>query len=723
LSNQPSQPTRTPEEDKQASDCKVSFSQFVKTFWELVPGAGKVTWNWHLDVICDELQEVAQRVFNNESRTHDLILNVPFGTSKSTLTSILFPAWVWANMPSARFICASHTDKLVNDLSSKCRSVITSERYTTLFPNITLVKDTESYFRNSQGGDRNTCTVGGKTPTGFHAHFILIDDPIDPQGARSEVELETASKFMTEVIPSRVVDKLVSVTILIMQRLHHRDPTKVMLDVAAKADTVPARRVCLPGELTDDVQPAELRDRYIDGLMDVRRLPRPVLKEYRARLGEYGYAGQVLQNPSPPGGGMFKRPYFNKRVKAAPWNCERILAVDRASTQDGGCYSALVLMAKDHEGNFYVEHCVHGQWEPQERNRQIKAEALRCRSRYGPNHQPVIYIEAERGSTGLESFQNIVRMLAGFIVKEDQPTGSKDVRAEPWSTACSAGIVSVVEDGTWNVEGYIEEHCLFRPDAAVKRLGKWKDQVDASSMAFNLLANTKTIPPMRTFHLGVGNKPKHLMIVVCKTSDLPLATIELSSLLVTIQDPERQGEQCERILNGARAVNGQIGGTSEKFTGVEGDGGDTIASGGAYRTNYAAGSEVGGECRKTDEIPLHAMSKMVDNLTLRFADIEPEAIQEEWETILPEFNAKPSEVIITLDHGKKLWAFLLKKRPTPIECIVFTSPNGRRALSIAKVVAEKLRLPEPSTMNADVEPTPNKHITKMVKSTRSMVVT
>ncbi len=675
--------------------------------------------------MCDELQEVAQRVFTNQPRTHDLILNVPPGTSKSTITSILFPAWVWANMSSARFICASHTDKLVNDLSAKCRSIITSEKFTTFFPGITLMKDTESYFRNNHGGDRNTCTVGGKTPTGFHAHFILIDDPIDPQGARSEVELETASKFMTEVIPSRVVDKQVSVTILIMQRLHHRDPTKVMLDVASMEGTTPTRRICLPGELTNDVQPEQLREKYVDGLMDPRRFPRSVLREYLQRLGKYSYAGQILQNPTPPGGGMFERPFFNRRVKAAPWNCQRIIYWDRAATLEGGCYTAGVLIAKEGEnGPYYVEHVTHGQWEPRERNKRIVAEAIRCRSRYGPNHQPKIVIECERGSTGLESFQNIAAMLSGFVVEEDQPTGSKDVRAEPWSSQCAAGNVIVVEDGTWDVEGYINEHCLFRPDNAIKRLGKWKDQVDASSGAFNLLANTKTIALMRTFHYGAANKLKHLMVLVCKTSDLPQAIIELGTLLVSIKDPE------PRVNHAIEGQNGTIqvanAGTTQGEASSRSGGNGSTQNGTSRVGKGHSDVELPGETRSPasgeSQTPPHSCSKLIDSLTLKFADLVPEAMQEQWETILPEFNAKPSDVIITQEQGKKLWSFLLKKRPSPIECLVFTSPNARRAISVAKVVCQQFRLPDPTIMNAEVEPSPNPHVMEMVKRTRNMVI-
>src|SRR5690554_4113834 len=83
----------------EADICRSSFTEFVKRFWGTVPGAGKLIWNWHLEVFCDELQALAERVFLNLPRLHDEVINVSPGTSKSTVCSILFPAWVWTRMP------------------------------------------------------------------------------------------------------------------------------------------------------------------------------------------------------------------------------------------------------------------------------------------------------------------------------------------------------------------------------------------------------------------------------------------------------------------------------------------------------------------------------------------------------------------------------------------------------------------------------------------------
>src|SRR5690606_37320521 len=67
------------------------------------------------------------------------------------------------------------------------------------------------------------------------------------------------------------------------------------------------RHICLPGELSDNVKPIELRERYVDGLLDPVRLNRASLEKSKSDLGSYGYAGQILQKPSPEEGEKWKK--------------------------------------------------------------------------------------------------------------------------------------------------------------------------------------------------------------------------------------------------------------------------------------------------------------------------------------------------------------------------------------------------------------------------------
>src|SRR5690606_25616452 len=109
--------------------------QFMKGMWEVIVPESPI-WNWHIEYICNELQTVAERVFEGKPKLYDLIINLPPGMSKSSIISIFFPAWVWTRMPTARIISASYSYPLAYDLSRKCRDVIKSDKYRTLFPDI-----------------------------------------------------------------------------------------------------------------------------------------------------------------------------------------------------------------------------------------------------------------------------------------------------------------------------------------------------------------------------------------------------------------------------------------------------------------------------------------------------------------------------------------------------------------------------------------------------------
>lgn len=672
-----------------ASLCRESFPYFVRTFWEQVPGAGKIRWNWHLDVFCDELQEVAERVFKGLPKDYDVVLNVSPGTSKSTVWSILFPCWVWTRMPHARIITASNTDSLVMDLSNKSRAVIRSEKYRELFPEIVLREDQDakSYFMNTLGGDRRTCTASGKSPTGFHAHFVIIDDLIDPKKVLSEAELFVARHFITDVIPDRVVDKGITPIMLVMQRLGLNDPTDVMLEQSKKEGAYPVRHICLPSELqvgSDGVfldvgvAPQELAARYIDGLMDPVRLNRRALDAAKAR-GALHYATQFLQRPYAREGGMFEDGWFRKTVKAAPYDCTRVLYIDRASTEMGGCYTAMVLMARSKDGNFYVEHVTRGQWEPGKRNRMIKAEADRCRARYGPDHAPKIWIESEGGSTGKDANIMLAQVLAGHTFHFEQVTGSKDVRAEPWSSQLEAGNVWMVVDGTWDLEAFITEHVAFKPDVG-KRLGKYKDQVDSASGAFRKLQRPGGQAKIHIIPERSRNAQGKLRLVVATYEELANVIIDERSLLIYFTDPPSAGEE---------------------------------------------------PLPEDNAPPLHSLNRLLDSLNISFADIAPEEKQESWGDLIQPWNRPAEELIMKpQEHGKKLWAFITKKRSTmPPECILFVDDGDRRALSSAQAVADILRLVRKDSILRLSEPdskcegvSPNDHVYRVVKASRGLVM-
>lgn len=292
-----------------------SFFDFVREFWNVIIEEEPV-FNWHVEFLCSELQAMAERVFKREERPYDVLCNIPPGSTKSTICSQMFPAWVWTRMPSAQFICVSYAYAIAQKDSLKTRDIVQSDLYQKCFPEITLREDanTKGLFVNTKKGFRLAVGVGGAI-TGMHGHFLLVDDPLNPEQAYSEAELRMVNRWMRTTLPSRRIPKNVAPIILIQQRLHQMDPSGEMLE---RYQGNKLRHLCLPGELTKDVSPPELASRYVNGLLDPVRLSQSVLAEMAKELGPYGYAGQILQTPIPPEGGMFDVSKFNRMVEAPP---------------------------------------------------------------------------------------------------------------------------------------------------------------------------------------------------------------------------------------------------------------------------------------------------------------------------------------------------------------------------------------------------------------------
>lgn len=283
--------------------CKRNFFYFIQEFWnEVIPDTPH--YNWHMEYLSRELQNVSKNVIDRVSKEYDLGINVPPGTSKSTICTVMLPAWIWTIDPTIRVLTASYSSSLSLDHATRSRDIIQSDKYKEYFGDIELKADqnNKGHYKNTKGGERYATSVGG-TITGFHAHLIIVDDPLNAKDATGEVGRKTAIDFMDNTLSTRKVDKEVTPTILIMQRLHEDDP---MGNWIRKKDKK-IKHICLPAEISEDVKPSELMNNYVDGLLDPVRLSKSVLDDMKIDLGSYGYAGQMMQRPSPLDGGIWKR--------------------------------------------------------------------------------------------------------------------------------------------------------------------------------------------------------------------------------------------------------------------------------------------------------------------------------------------------------------------------------------------------------------------------------
>lgn len=189
---------------------------------------------------------------------------------------------------------------------------------------------------------------------------------------------------------------------------------------------------------------------------------------------------------------IFNRAWFKTTLKALPTDVSQWIRYwDKAGTQDGGKYSAGVLMGKRDGGRFVIADVVRGQWSAGNRETVILQTAKADRA---ANRTVDIWVEQEPGSGGKESAENTIRNLAGFTIHAERVTGDKVTRAGPLAAQVEPGNIDLFE-APWN-EAFLVEAQNF------DGVHGFADQIDAASGAFNKLATGPQPVKQRQISLG-----------------------------------------------------------------------------------------------------------------------------------------------------------------------------------------------------------------------------
>ncbi|MDO7849914.1 phage terminase large subunit [Hymenobacter sp. M29] len=450
-----------------ADVCFARFYDFFLEFWPTIETVELVP-NWHLEYLCDQLQEVFEAWERGESQP-DVLINIPPGTSKSTTVTQLFPAWLWLRAPGTRIISSSFASSISVGHGVKSRDCLRSDKFQRLWPGRIRFKgdeDGKMSYRNTRGGQRYVTSSGGAV-TGVHADFILVDDPLNPMLSASDASLKQAAKHL-ETLSTRKTDKGRSVTIMLMQRLHEKDPAGIWLTRGE-----PLRHICLPGELTPDpktgelgfnVKPKHLVKKYINGLLDVLRLARPALAKLKLALGSYGYSGQILQQPSPEEGGRIKKRWFRSMswpaflenvpgAKTAVWHADG----DTAYTEEQKNDPSAVMVSTVLQNTLYVRYSGEFTLEAPE----LLAKLPQLLKDNGFGMLSKFYIEPKASGKTIVQMLRVQTKLN--IVEAPPPMGGKTERVNASTPFIEAGRV-VLLDGSWN-EALINQ-CAAFPNAA-----------------------------------------------------------------------------------------------------------------------------------------------------------------------------------------------------------------------------------------------------------------
>ena len=438
-------------------NCEKSLLFFTRYIFKENSGARFEVAKFHI-ALANTLEKV------NKGDIKRLIINIPPRYGKTELAVKMYISWTLANNPKARFIHLSYSDALALDNSSLTREYIQSDAYQRLWQ-LQLKKDSQSQKKwyTIQGGGVYATASGGAI-TGFGAGnggAIIIDDPLKPDDAISDVKRKFINNRYNTTIRSRVNDREVPI-IVIMQRLHEDDLSGFLLDGNS-------------GEKWHHLKLAAI-DKKNKPLWSSKHSFKEL--ENIRQADRYTFAGQYMQEPAPEEGGEWRKEWFNIISKAEiPADVQWEMYVDGAYTKDTKNDPTGIQISGRSGDNLYVLKSIDKYLEMPELKSFITNFIKSC-------GVDVNIILVEPKASG-KSLVQLLRRETNYNVSEiktDFVRYSKIERARASSPFIEGGRVYLIKDH-WN-DAYLQQVATF-PNA------KHDEHIDVTSYAIerNLLRN------------------------------------------------------------------------------------------------------------------------------------------------------------------------------------------------------------------------------------------
>lgn len=457
------------------------FYEFVRQAWPIVNPGIEFIDGWHIRLICAHLEAVSRGTLDR------LVVNVPPGASKSTITSVMWPAWDWTLKPQRKWMAVSCEIRLTGRDALACRRLVMSEWYQQRWGDVARVDEsgaaqmTQEIWNLTKGGRRYSTTVGGGA-IGWHADIQLIDDPIKPKDMAGDPEtarnaLERCWAWWTGTMASRRTGAKFA-RVIIMQRLHELDLVGRILEMDAGAKDEQGKpapewtHLMLPMRFEPDRAchtPYGSDPRQAEGeLLCEARWNLRTVKELEREFGSQVAAAQLQQRPAPAGGNVFQRTWFQKRWmrKDNPkWKelpalmrehyvplPERFftgcISIDCAFKETAGADNVAVQAWGESGANYYLVDNVA--------DRMNIIDTIRIFMGMAARHPWARARLIEDKANGPAVEQAIRNKLSGIIMVN--PEGGKFARCNAVSPICQAGNVILPDESEadW-VAGFVEE--------------------------------------------------------------------------------------------------------------------------------------------------------------------------------------------------------------------------------------------------------------------------
>jgi predicted phage terminase large subunit-like protein len=404
----------------------------------------------------------------------------------SIIVSQRFPAWLLARKPRHRVKLACYNVTHATRFGRIVRDLMQADEFVSLFPDpglrLPAMCSAEEWStaarlrtRDSQPSFKALGLATGFVGQG--ADTLIIDDPYaSPEEAYSQVINAKVHGFWSDTARPRLNEQT---NVVVM---FHRYTENDLAGWLMEQEPNEWELIRYAAEADGDYTHPATGKKYLDPLgrpLGEFLSPRYSKAWYeRQRENGYVWLSQFQGRPTPKEGAFFKVTEFEIIESQVTQTLARLGALKTTRAWDLGAsvkgdYSVGVKIGKGPNGEFYVLDVVRGQWAPDERNKVLLQTA------HADGRPTRIRLPQDPGQAGVDQALALTRLLAGYVVRTERVSGTKETRADGFAAQVNGRNVKLVR-GDWNRQ-FIEELRSFP-------LGKNDDQVDAASDAFQELA-------------------------------------------------------------------------------------------------------------------------------------------------------------------------------------------------------------------------------------------
>lgn len=430
--------------------------------------------NWHIEVLAAKLEDVRQ------GRCKRLIVNVPPRHLKTHAISVAFPAWLLGHDPSKQILSVTYAQDLSEKMARDSRKIMASDFYKALFDTrISRERDSAAEFETEHNGYRLSDSVSGGL-TGRGANLIILDDPLKPDDALSDIRRKAVNERYDNTIRTRLNSQNTGAIIIVMQRLHGHDLV-AHVQQHEQWDVLSFPAIAEKDE-TFDIETIYGRKRIhrkAGSVLHPDHMSREQVDTLRRGMNAYNFSGQFQQDPQPLKGNLIERSWLKYyRPDEKPNRFDTVLqSWDTANKEaELSDYSVCTTWGIKDEYLYLLD--VY--------RRKLKFPDLKRAVQEQSQKYGAKVVLVEDMASGTQLIQQLRSERFTKIMEAPKLDGNKTIRLNTQTPMFAGGFVLLPVRAPW-LDDYVHELLAFPA-------GRNDDQVDSTVFALAWASQNRTGP-------------------------------------------------------------------------------------------------------------------------------------------------------------------------------------------------------------------------------------